>query len=317
MEQSNQQRLFGVPVVTTRHLAGEATYLKLADGRELVLKGVPRQERSRWRPGTPWAELVALDAIGALGGPVPRLVALDLEAGWLLRTYEPGRPLSQEIPTGEKDPGLFSSLVAALFHLERLFVEAQDAIKAHTTAAAPSLWGTLHTRMQGLLSAQAQEAWAELSREVLTPDALTVGPLDINAGNALWQRSRIIFLDFATIGPDFPERRLASYAQIAWPKVGSSLDANAFSRYRAEYGNQAALRLALFDLLYWAIALSRLRVVLDHPESAAARALAGEVPEPERLWQPTLDMWTRRRLSDERINTIVRGIQFVAKPRDK
>lgn len=308
MDDATEYQLFGSTVAVSRPLGGEATYLQLADGRAFVLKGVPRQERPRWRPGRPWAELVVLDLFGSAGGPVPRLVAADLAAGWLLRTFEPGRPLSDLAVAARDDAGLggavFSDLVEGLRDLEQRFASAAGDLQPYLAADAPALWHAWSDAAARLLRPEGQQAWQELARAVLQPAAATLGPLDVHAGNAVWQPGGVRFLDFATVGPDYPERRLAAYAQTVGPQPGSLLTPEAYAAYAGRCGRDAALRLALFDLLFWAVALSRLRAAMQQPGGPAAEALRRAWPDPEALWPAALAMWRRRRLDDPRLEAI-------------
>ncbi|MFS8571576.1 MAG: hypothetical protein LOD85_00905, partial [Clostridia bacterium] len=82
--------LLGADLEEARRLTGDVLYVRLSDGRQLAAKGVARQSAATWRPGEPWAELVALDALGAEGAPVPKLVAADLEHGWLAMEFADG-----------------------------------------------------------------------------------------------------------------------------------------------------------------------------------------------------------------------------------
>lgn len=277
-------------VVETCSLGGEATYLKLKDGRELVLKGVPRQERASWQPGTPWTELQALDILSAAGAPVPKLVAADPQAGWLMNTFLPGRPLGEVLPV--VGDAAFPALVAGLTQIERILSAYASELTPHTADDAPSAWFDMAKRMESLLTSEAAEAWAKLIQDVLDPAALTLGPLDIHAGNAIWHRDQVYFIDFATAGPDFPERRLAAYGQAVSPQVASALTPAAYASYVEAAGHKAGLRLAVFDLLFWGVVLSRLR--------------AGD-PNPLREW--ALAQWRRDRLPDGRLAIVIEGLR--------
>lgn len=300
--------LLGSSVAQTRRLGGEATYLLLGDGRELVLKGVPRQDRPTWVPGTPWTELVVLDLLASEGMPVPELVAADLNDGWMLRSYEPGQPLSEIVSPLRHE--VWSALVQNLTSLEKTLAAASHELSTFATPSAPAAWASVNENMMGLLAPAGQQAWNELREWVLLPQETTLGLLDINANNAVWNEGRLCFIDFATIGPDFPERRLVSYAQSAWPHPGTLLGPAAYEDYASQFGQRAAVRLALFDLMFWAIVLARLQVMRTRPQSDAAIRLRKVWGDPQKLWEPSLRMWGRHRMTDRRLDEIVGGLQL-------
>lgn len=305
--------VLGSEVIHSRRLPGEATHIKLADGRELVLKGVPRQERSSRQPGQPWTELVALDSLGAEGAPVPRLVAADVGDGWLIRDYDPGQPLNELLATKKQPSSLFSTLVRDLLSIESACLTAADELGPFIVAhsSIDEVRG-LAQGIEPLLLPGARSAWQDLINMALAPDTLSLGPVDNHPGNALWQGDRLIFIDFATVGLDFMERRIVAYSQLAYPTVASIITPHAYDHYRAVAGEQATLRLALFDLLFWGIVLSRLYALRAQPESGAAIALRAAWPDADALWEPAYAMWTRFRLANATITTIGKGLQFPA-----
>lgn len=297
-------------VVKTHPLGCEATYLRLKDGRELVLKGVPRQDRERWRPGQAWTELQVLDILGAAGAPVPKLVAADPQAGWLLLTYLPGQPLGEVLPRlSDASSSLFSALVEGLRTIEGVFSSFASELAPYVADAAPSTWSSMASQMEALLTPCAASAWRALVQDVMEPEALTLGPLDIHAGNAIWYQGQLYFIDFATIGPDFPERRIAAYGQVAWPKAASSLTPEAYGTYSDTAGPKAALRLAVFDLLFWGVVLERLQVMENEPTSPLGARLRAELGDPEPLRKGALVQWRRNRVDDARVATVVAGLR--------
>lgn len=304
-------------VLETRSLGGEATYLRLKDGRELVLKGVPRQERERWRPGRAWTELVALDLLAAAGAPVPQLLAADTRAGWLLRQYIPGPPLGTVLLPTDPGPGptpgpadIFRALADGLRRIEQVLAAAAAELAPHVDDVAHATWKRMAARLESLLAPEAADAWQELVREALDPAALTLGPLDIHAGNAVWHEGRVYFVDFATLGPDFPERRLAAYGQAVRPKAASALTAEVYAAYAEEAGPRAALRLAVFDLLFWGVVLQRLRIMTEQPESPDALRLRREWGEAAALSAGAIAQWHRERVPDARLAAVVAGLQW-------
>lgn len=302
------EHLLGSTVSASRALGGEATYLRLADGRELVLKGVPRQSRPTWQPGAPWAELVLLDLLAAEGAPVPRLLAADPKAGWLVRTYEPGLPLSRALATEAES--LFAPCLHALNSVERILQREADYIAPYTTEQAAATWDAMRRSVSALLTPTAQATWDDVSGRVLHPDARTLGLLDVNAENALWRDGSVLFIDLASVGPDYPERRLTAYLQVVAPSPASALTEEAYARYLEEHGEEAAWRLALFDLLFWLTALSRIRLMRTQPDHPVAQGLRRAWGDPETLRRPLLTAWHRRRFDDTELARIISGLRI-------
>lgn len=297
--------LLGADLEEARRLTGDVLYVRLSDGRQLAAKGVARQSAATWRPGEPWAELVALDALGAEGAPVPKLVAADLEHGWLAMEFADGSDLARarRLPA----PGAFAALAGGLERLHRAFARAWDAL-APWAVEGPAREREWAAGLLPFLDEEGRAAWQDLAAEALERPEAVPGPLDVQAANVVWQGEQVTFLDMASFGYDGKEKRLAAYAQRAGPEPVSLLDAEAYAYYRRAMGRKAALRLAFFDFLYWGMALARVFAAARHPGSAAARRLEEAWGPPQALVAPLAAMWRRPRLDDLRVERVRRGL---------
>lgn len=299
--------LIGGELAHAEPLAEGALLICLSDGRKVVAKGVARQSQETWRPGRPWAELVALDALGACGAPVPKLLAADLEHGWLAVEYAAGERFEEALL--RPSPGAFAPLVRGLAELEEAFGREWECLASWAALqAAPvdELRG-LAARLGRLIDKERRGAWAGLAAEALDPDDARPGPLDVQPANVIWGE-RVTFVDMASFGYDWTERRLAAYAQRPGPKPESLLDEKAYAHYAREKGERASVRLAFFDLLYWGLALTRLLAAVRAPESAAAERVRAAWGDPERLIGPFVSMWERKRLNDPRVEQVRTGL---------
>lgn len=313
--------LLGSELCEVRPLSQGVLALRLKDGRRLVAKGVARQSLSAWRPGRPWAELVALDALSATGAPVPKLVAADLEHGWLVTEFVAGNPLDAARASGGEKA--FRLLAEGLFSLEEAFASEWEALQPWSVARDDDD-RKLAAGLAPLLEPGCRQPWMDLAREATQADATgenpmegggsgtkaparwTPGPADVRAANVVWAQ-RVTFLDMASYGNDVTERRLASYAQRAGREPVSLLDQGAYAWYRKVRGERAAIRLAFYDLLYWGIAIARLLAAAREPGALAARLVTESWGEPEALFAPFTDQWRRQRLDDPRIERVRRG----------
>lgn len=310
--QGEQPLLFGSHVVDTRPLGGQATYLRLADGRELVLKGVPRQELSRRRPGEPWCELAVLDLLGAVGAPVPQLLAFDLEDGWLVYEFVSGPTGRELVRDGAPPAGFVLEIAAALRRIENTLYAEQQALQKFTAPDSHGTWQVLSQKMLPLLTPPAKAAWEKLARLALDASALTLGPVDTHAGNVVWHDGQPVFLDFATIGRDFTERRLAAYVQVDGLHAQAALSPAVYTAYAERYGLTASLRLAFFDFLFWGIVWARLLTVVERPNSKASKALTAARPDLAQNAAAQLDfvrhMWARPRCGHELVQAVSEGL---------
>lgn len=297
-------------------LGDEALLVRLAGGRQLVAKRVARQSQGTWRPGKPWAELVALDALSARGAPVPRIVAADLGHGWLALEYVPGVGLQEVCEAGAPPAttrlAAFVSLVNALEQLEHAFAAEWEHLSPWATPVADD-HRQLAAGLAPLLDHGARDAWNELAALAIQRGAVHPGPLDVQPGNVIWgeRPSRVTFVDMASFGHDVTEKRLVAYAQKAGPGPRSLLDHLAYGEYERLKGREAALRLAFFDLLYWGMALARLLAAQRAPGSVAAERVREVWGDPEALIAPFAAMWRRERLDDPRIERVQHGLAAV------
>lgn len=324
--------LLGGELSAAEPLSDGVLTLSLADGRRLVAKSVARQSLPTWRPGQPWAELVALDALGAAGAPVPKLVAADLEHGWLVTEFAGGDDLDAALASRSEEA--FRLLVLGLLRLEEAFASEWEVLKPWAVARVEDD-RTLAAGLASLLDPGCREAWLDLAREATereategdaargsataghptqagdacdakTPAFWTPGPLDVRAANVVWAKD-VTFLDMASYGYDVTERRLASYAQRAGKGAASLLNAAAYGWYRKVRGERAAVRLAFYDLLHWGLAIARLVAAIREPGSRAARLVAESWGDPSELVAPFARQWERERLDDPRVERVRRG----------
>lgn len=308
------ERLLGGRIVSVEPLGGQAFAVSWADGRRTVLKGVPRQEAEFWHPGKPWTELVAADLMTAEDAPTPRLLAADLTHGWLLREFAPGRPLDEVAdPKGHRgraDEGgvspVFSALVAELSRLEATFEAVWPELAPFDATPAGDL-AALAVGVGRLLPDNAQSAWDDLTRLAESGPRLP-GPLDVRPANAVWNGDTVFFLDLATVGFDYKERRLVAYAQAAGRTWSSLLCESAYSAYARVNGEDAAVRLAYFDLMFWALVFARLRILEHRAASPAGQVLRNVWGDPATLRPKWLTQWRRPRIHDPRIDAVVRAL---------
>lgn len=296
--------MLGGELCATRSLGDAVLYLRLRDGRELVAKGVARQSVPSWEPGRPWAELVALDALSAAGAPVPNLIAADLNHGWLIQEFVPGETMTEVLRREEQDA--FGALAHGLIRLEAAFEAQWDALE-RWAVPAHRRDRRLAELAEPLLNEGARLSWKELAALATEEEAARPGPLDVRSGNAIWAGT-VTFLDMASYGYDVTEKRLVAYAQVAGSAPASLLDENSYTEYMAMRGERAAVRLAYYDLLFWAIALVRLIAALKQPESKAGRMVKKVWGEPTRLLPLYKAMWERTRVADARIDQVRQGL---------
>lgn len=314
MQDSKQQHLLGSVVTEVRPLTAGTTYIQLEDGRELIHQSVPRQEQPAWQPGTPWAELAVFDVFTSHCAPLPRLRAADVQAGWLIRDYVPGKPLAHVLTPYDgadehADGKLFNCLLTGLRTVHSVFAKETEALQPFVVAADDGWLPRIVQRLARFLTPSGRKAWHELTWLVLHKQPPHLGPADVQAGNVIVSHNDCTFIDMATIQFDWAERRLVAYSQKAHNPVGSLLTPEAYRVYEKQYGTEAMQRLALFDFIFWGIALARLHVLRTQPHSEAAHALqaAGLADDPA-LWQTTQAMWQRQRTTDDLIERIANSL---------
>lgn len=284
--------LLGAEPVEVRALSPDAYWLRTESGEELVAKRVPRQERPRWRPGKPWAELVALDILAAAGGPVPRLLAADLEGGWLILAHVPGRTLL-DATAGDVD-ALFTALVDAVVQVETILEAEEEALLPYLPDPPVDDAEPLIAAVESSLSPAAAADWRALVSEVFADARRTLGSLDLQPGNALATGEQVLLIDFSLVGWTVRERRLVAYAHRSRPRPGTILTEDAYASYRSRAGEEAALRLAVYDMAY------ALRLVADGAGQGAKTAERDDA----------LHVWRRRRLDDGRLEAVCDGLDW-------
>lgn len=300
----NVAALLGGELETARSIGEAVLYLKLKDGRELVAKGVARQSLASWRPGRAWAELVALDALNQVDAPVPKLVAADLHHGWLVEEFVAGETLARLLAHPPR--GAFGSLTRGLFRLEEAFAAQWDILERWAAPPGESD-RKLAELVTPLLDDKARQPWMELAAEATSASAFRPGPLDVRSANVVLAGD-VTFLDMASYGYDVTEKRVAAYAQVAGGAPASLLDREGYRFYQDLRGDEAALRLAFYDLLFWGIGLLRLVAAAKAPKSRAAMAVREQWGEPGRLLPRYLAMWERERLAEPRIERLRQGL---------
>src|SRR5690606_24645886 len=126
--------------------------------------------------------------------------------------------------------------------------------------------------MAPLLPAGARPAWRRWSDAALA-GAEPFGPLDVQSRNVVASGERgVVFLDFATVGRASREKRLAAYAQSFRPEPRTLLVPEAYAAFRREAGEEAALRLAFYDFLFFGLAYARAVAAGEAPGAGRAAA---------------------------------------------
>ncbi len=172
---------------------------------------------------TEWALLRLLSSMGAA---VPEPLAVDDEFGLLVSSWIDGETLDDVC---QRDPTLAAGpapvALAALSHIER-------AMDARAAEVAPYVFDLDYDAYVGEdFDQYAQLAWTGFQDLAATPDFSesecraawgeavevirsaqpTLGPLDYNARNLLLRGADPYFVDFSTVGWDWPERRVVQY----------------------------------------------------------------------------------------------------------
>lgn len=309
-----KRHLLGSVVTDMRQLTDGTTYIQLEDGRKLIHRNVPRQEQATWQRGTPWTELAVFDVFTDYDVPAPRLRAVDIQAGWLMRDYAEGTPLNKTLPAydviqDKADYALFNKLVTGLLNIQDVF--AAESTTLQPFAVVPDTAGLRRVaqRIAHFLTPAARNAWDTLTKITLHNEPPHLGPADIQTGNIIVTDDECTFIDMATIQCDWTERRLVAYCQQAIPSLRTLLTPAAYTMYESTFGTEAVRRLALFDFIFWGIVHARLHVVRTAPSSEAARALqAAGVSDSPTIRQAVRAMWERPRLPDPFIERVAGGL---------
>lgn len=306
----NIGELLGSTIAAVKVLSNDTQRLSLDDGRIVVLKRVPRQEARDWRPGEPWTELVALDFLSDEGLHVPKLFAADIRNGWLVREYVGGHPLgappSERVGSGGQ--AIVNTLVDSLHRMAHKFEAHRHELAGLRfwplqPAADPLRWAH---KLAGLLAPDARNVWFSLAQEAAC-GKLYLGPLDVQAANALWDGSKVWLLDWATVGEDYRERRVVGYAQAAESLPGTALDVGAYASYSARHGKKAARCLAFWDFAFWGVALLRVRAIGGAWADGSGPDSGAEAARRERRYA---EMWRRHRLADLDLAAVQAGLRL-------
>lgn len=295
--------LLGTTVQAVDELSADAWRLLLADGRFVVLKTVPRQETGDWQPGMPWTELVALDFLADEGLNVPKLLVVDIDQGRLVREYIEGSPL--DTLQGKPALPIYRELVHQLDAVDQRLEAHRHVLTGLRCwplqpGSDPLRWARM---VAALVSPQVRNAWFTLAQEA-RQGILQLGPLDVQAANALWDQERIWLLDWATVGQDYRERRVVAYAQVAGRRPSTLLDADAYDGHAKRYGTASARHLAFWDFAFWGVALLRLQGAAGRMDYPAGGGLGFE-PESQRAY---VAMWRRFRIDDPLISAVQSGL---------
>lgn len=333
--------LFGTDVKSSRALSRDVTLIVLDNGQCVVIKGVSRQSSDTWQPGNPWTEPVVTDLLHFEGAPVPKLLAVDIQNGWMATEYVEGKTL-RTLKEDERFPA-FTALVTGLRHVEDVIALNQTCIKELVGPEDSRLLGTetLVGQVRSLLQPDAAHAWdkviANAGIHVNSPlstkgeaydqvDDPRPGPLDVHARNVVWTNNidpkpcdrsdrpplenplSTVFFDLATVGYAWTEQRLAAYAQSIIPTVSTLLTPKAYDWYGSVTNKKSLYRLIAFDFIYWMIALTRVDAAMNASQTPAGKAARNSWGQPERLGGQIVRMWRRRRIDDDRVNSIRHGL---------
>ena len=253
-------------------------------------------------------EFGVLQMLHTLGAPVVRPLQWDTQLGVLTSEWVEQRTLAAAIstvsvPQQRKEhalPTLAQSLMRGCFTLETAFEGIAERLPLRTTGEpqrrqaevrercrrAPETYMRLadHCNLavpRGWTSA-LQTAWLAVA-DSLCDGRLTFGGRDCTPRNVLTDGTQVWFLDFAVIGLDWPEARLAQYAASVGANTPGilpmSLLTHAEERWYVESGSIESALLDMHHLVLWSEAL---RLLLAGERGGDT---VGGVPSHERLEQ--------------------------------
>ncbi len=239
-------------------------------------------------------EFGVLRMLHRLGAPVPKPLHWDSRQRILITAWAGMRTLAEEIqraqpPQPRRKSGLrrlSHSLVKGAAALETAFAGLAARLPLQQTGErrrreaeararcrqAPETFAQLAT-FCGLSpppgwDASLRDAWAELA-EALTAGRLTFGGRDCTPRNVLTDGSAIWFVDFAVVGLDWPEARLAQYAavfnQTDPAQPAESLLTHAEPQWYGEGGCIESAMVDVHHLLLWSEALRLLLEATSGP----------------------------------------------------
>lgn len=237
-------------------------------------------------------EFGVLHMLHGLGAPVVRPLQWDAESQvltteWVGRhtlaatMHEPAARLSkQEFEL----PYLAQSLVRGCIGLETAFSGLANRLPRRTKGELQRRHSELHRRCRratqtyvrfveffNLAATPAWETSLRTAWEIMEPPLsacrLTFGGRDCTPRNVLTDGSQVWFIDFAVVGLDWPEARLAQYAAFigadAPDALPQSLLTHAEERWYVESGCIESAALDMHHLLLWSEAI---RLLLDREQ---------------------------------------------------
>ncbi len=288
------RELLGRGVVKQIALSADVWRVVLSDGLTCIVKRVPRQSLPTWQPGQPWAELVALDILAAEGAPVPKLVAADLERGFLVQSFIKGTTLREVHDSGASE--VVAHLDEAVHIIEALLDQVASEVKPFLVESQAEERTSMFARVRRALTPDAAAAWDHLLAAGFEDDvpAPSLGSLDIQPENAI-VNDRVFLIDFATLGRVDRERRIVGYVHRAHPRPGTLLSPRSYAAYSSRWGEAGALRLAAYDFAF----------TLPIIEAAAKAPRGGKSTSDD-----ALGLWCRERFGDERLELIRKGLRW-------
>ncbi|MAF13249.1 hypothetical protein CMK11_22575 [Candidatus Poribacteria bacterium] len=171
----------------------------------------------------------ALSLLASAGSAVAQPVAIDRDARFLVTRWAAGATLDDACQRPSAvDPVTIAACLSELGAIERACAEGADALASHTVrrddrllveefaasfARAREAYYVCLDAARALTQDTARAcdaAWQGLWT-ALADAPTTLGPLDMNARNLVLSPDGPVFLDFATVGWDWPERRVAQY----------------------------------------------------------------------------------------------------------
>lgn len=276
------------PVRSLRPVAGggaqgaEVWHVVLATGEQAAVKRHAHAAAGE-------VEFGVLRMLYRLGAPVPKPLHWDPRQRILITAWAGTRTLAEEIQAAQPLPirqrnglrGLAHALVKGSTALETAFhglaarLPLDKTGERHRREAeararcrqAPVTFAQLAAHL-GLSpppgwDASLRDAWAELAQS-LTANRLTFGGRDCTPHNVLTNGSAIWFIDFAVVGLDWPEARLAQYAAVLNrtdpAQQPQSLLTHAEPQWYGESGCIERAQLDVHHVLLWSEAL---RLLLD------------------------------------------------------
>jgi hypothetical protein len=171
----------------------------------------------------------ALSLLASAGGAVAEPVAIDRDARFLATRWATGPTLDDACQRPSAvDPVTIAACLSQLRAIERACAEGADALAPHAVrrddrllveefaasfARAREAYYVCLDAARPLTqdTARACDAAWEGLWTALAEAPTTLGPLDVNARNLVLSPDGPVFLDFAAVGWDWPQRRVAQY----------------------------------------------------------------------------------------------------------